>query len=913
MQNNSITNALTGATCAESASTSCPLTDNFIDKELSLDCSKILHLNERQEHTAAYAPTYEEAFLNPFKTFEWRTRSSLRINALVYPSIYPSIESERFTQSLGVRLCKNSKKQGIVDIRTGFNDYNVKVEFVKEDDNNHSVYKFTVNDESIELPINSCILSELAFFVSKRTNVVERFVSFDPIAVIETFISQLSYNCMIDGHVTAAALHSHMRWSYNSNFLPASPNGRNPVQYRNFVKRIGEPKFNETCTTLLSCVQQMLFIETQRLLNRHGSGDFRQSVMTQALDGTPYQILVACDGMHLPVHASIHEDYDVRSGGSYQAEGKSLSNRRANSSGRNFGLKSNISASVLDGSVPVFAIGKGSAIEAKQIHPEALRRIQNEFICIFDRAYHSTPFIARCVRDDIAFVIRVKDSCSYKVNMITDADGNEIPLPVTTVSQNNKRLSRAAQKGFKLPSIKVNDPKIRALVKKHKFLNLYVDATTYLPVADIPSEDLYLFDEEKKKGAKNRFCRVENLRVCIEYREPTKAQEANDEEPAPLLVITNLKEEHFSAEGVCGLYPYRWMIELCVKQIRQGDGYKKFNSRNLWTVVGCISLSMVAFCLKNYLTVRAQIGMKRENDETKAGIDECNLGHMYAYMQGAKSGFARTSREVVNALAYLKNLRHQRHEKEDCRDECNSRVLLDLLKIEPGYDNSKLASINFGNDDSEVKQLLLSSNDEALKLLDMPNNMMEHLVYSCLVFGEKAEGIKYFKKLDAYFKKAGLLTCITNNILNLHEECINQGHDPLLVFKAPKQVVSISPLKVHRNRRLNLAISEAIDYIGNSQYLFYKKPDFERVQIEPSEFCPSASKIITEECAQGDITIRNYENNSDYRVKAVNTFAVQHPDKIYAYIRKAKSALLTSLNSLTYDVNIWLKESIMIT
>ena len=516
MQNNSITNALTGVTCAESASISCPLTDNFIDKELSLDCSKILHLNERQEHTAAYAPTYEEAFLNPFKTFEWRTRSSLRINALVYPSIYPSIESERFTQSLGVRLCKNSKKQGIVDIRTGFNDYNVKVEFVKEDDNNHSVYKFTVNDESIELPINSCILSELAFFVSKRTNVVERFVSFDPIAVIETFISQLSYNCMIDGHVTAAALHSHMRWSYNSNFLPASPNGRNPVQYRNFVKRIGEPKFNETCTTLLSCVQQMLFIETQRLLNRHGSGDFRQSVMTQALDGTPYQILVACDGMHLPVHASIHEDYDVRSGGSYQAEGKSLSNRRANSSGRNFGLKSNISASVLDGSVPVFAIRKGSAIEAKQIHPEALRRIQNEFICIFDRAYHNTPFIARCVRDDIAFVIRVKDSCSYKVNMITDADGNEIPLPVTTVSQNNKRLSRAAQKGFKLPSIKVNDPKIRALVKKHKFLNLYVDATTYLPVADIPSEDLYLFDEEKKKGAKNRFCRVENLRVCID-------------------------------------------------------------------------------------------------------------------------------------------------------------------------------------------------------------------------------------------------------------------------------------------------------------------------------------------------------------------------------------------------------------
>lgn len=492
MQNNSITNALTGVTSAESASISCPLTDNFIDKELSLDCSKILHLNERQERTAAYAPTYEEAFLNPFKTFEWRTRSSLRINALVYPSIYPSIESERFTQSLGVRLCKNSKKQGIVDIRTGFNDYNVKVEFVKEDDNNHSVYKFTVNDESIELPINSCILSELAFFVAKRTNVVERFVSFDPIAVIETFISQLSYNCMIDGHVTAAALHSHMRWSYSSNNLPASPNGRTPVQYRNFVKRLGEPKFNETCTTLLSCVQQMLFIETQRLLNRHGSGDFRQSVMTQALDGTPYQILVACDGMHLPVHASIHEDYDVRSAGLYQAEGKSLSNRRANSSGRNFGLKSNISASVLDGSVPVFAIGKGSAIEAKQIHPEALRRIQNEFICIFDRAYHSTHFIARCVKDGIAFVIRVKNSCSYKVNMITDADGNEIPLPVTTVSQNNKKLSRAAPNGFKLPGIKANDPKIRALVKKHKFLNIYVDATTYLAVAKIPSEDLYL-------------------------------------------------------------------------------------------------------------------------------------------------------------------------------------------------------------------------------------------------------------------------------------------------------------------------------------------------------------------------------------------------------------------------------------
>ena len=139
MQNNSITNTLTGVTCAEYASISCPLTDNFIDKERSLDCSKILHLNERKEHTASYTPTYEEAFLNPFKTFEWRTRSSLRINALVYPSTYPSIEFERFTQCLGVRLYKNSNKQGIVDIRTGFNDYNVKVEFVKEDDNNHSV------------------------------------------------------------------------------------------------------------------------------------------------------------------------------------------------------------------------------------------------------------------------------------------------------------------------------------------------------------------------------------------------------------------------------------------------------------------------------------------------------------------------------------------------------------------------------------------------------------------------------------------------------------------------------------------------------------------------------------------------------------------------------------------------------
>lgn len=111
----------------------------------------------------------------------------------------------------------------------------------------------------------------------------------------------------------------------------------------------------------------------------------------------------------------------------------------------------------------------------------------------------------------------------------------------------------------------------------------------------------------RQKLPKRTSC---DLDVCWEYAGGSfrcrLISRWNAQRKSHEFLVTNLPRQHFDLNAIEYLYRLRWQIELLFKEWKSFNTLKRFNTQNPAIVEGMIWASLIALCLKRFLTTFVQ-------------------------------------------------------------------------------------------------------------------------------------------------------------------------------------------------------------------------------------------------------------------------------------------------------------------
>ena len=769
---------------------------------------------------------------------------------------------------------------------TGFSDSKLKVRhigFFTE----MPLYRFSYlptgeeKERSIELKLDEHFLVSLAAWICQEKGIVKRYVKFCPIAAIEAFIRASEDDCSADYKVSLKHVHNKYKAIYKENSTTdecLDSGSKKFIKYAQFVKRVNDKPFMEVTAILATYLQKCFSLEQARLIRVKGHGDQMLQIHAAFLSGTGIQDIVSADGLNLAVNPSIQAKIDISGTGRKQKKHAADGNKLANSTSHNYGMKSVISMAFGSGAILGSSTGKGTSIEFRQVDPQSLMGPYVNTLSIFDRGYYATHFMAKLLDYKQLFIVRVRDSCKYMVNRITDIDGNEIPVPPKTINPENKKLSAGLKKGNKMPKPGASDPAITKLLEQHGYLNLYLDAETYIPVEDI-TEDFDIYFDKPIKDGKQRRCRIQNLRLCAKYdkyRSHNSSRDGTTEDmnESYLYVVTNAKESMFACDVVCMLYSLRWKVEHGVKCLRQGSKVCKAHSRSAYTNQTLLNFAFIRYAMKSFVFTRAETSLPDKK------LDEVTVAHISEHAKAADLGIVRAREIVTRGIKHVRNKRLERpHYKT-----CEPTAFIEDIKFTKGSTVKERVS-NLLND-TQI-QALRDSSDEVFKLLDLSAKEIDRIALDCFMFGTLSPELSKIMALDQAFRKIGRNTQFTQNILETHKEAIKHGIDPALAFAAPGYAVGLSMMSVHRDPLINRSLANSFNYIKLGIPCCSKKHDINALPQSNKPLFARTEEIIIENCKQSRLNIASFERRSDYRVVESMLFARRFKDRMPALINEA--------------------------
>lgn len=330
------------------------------------------------------------------------------------------------------------------------------------------------------------------------------------------------------------------------------------------------------------------------------------------------------------------------------------------------------------------------------------------------------------------------------------------------------------------------------------------------------------------------------------------SQDARVAYEPPMILITNVSADILSADDITTFYQYRWGIELDIKSLRQGNSLQATHARRISFALEMLYCSLISYTIKTFFALNCGV-----THSSNCSPELCQ--HIADYALSSKLGISRYHNDVSRAVHTMYN----NYNGIDAATTCNLDVLSGAGEFKPSLRSERYdelpAHIDFHRDGDLCQNVTLlngklsDAKDAVNEAIINPDNtvnmqMVEELEECFKASGAKVDFKKAFDKIRKGAADAGI--CVSNAIIR------------------PKNLDSISLLKLHNHPFLSKMMASLFVYGSSRQHCSTNAMQGYRQGPSYYEVFDEVDKIIKNECKEGHISIRTWQQANDMRILA---------------------------------------------
>lgn len=250
-------------------------------------------------------------------------------------------------------------------------------------------------------------------------------------------------------------------------------------------------------------------------------------------------------------------------------------------------------------------------------------------------------------------------------------------------------------------------------------------------------------------------------------------------------------------------------------------------------------------------------------DLSNCSLELCQ--HVNDYAHSAKLGIARFHNDVQRAIQSLFN----NYNGIDAASTCNLDVLSGNYEFKPSLRSEGYVelpeNIDFHCDGDLGKNVTLLNG----KLGDAKNAVNEAIIHP-----ENTANMQMIEELEECFKASGAKVDFKKTFDQIRNAAADAGINVSNAIIRPKNLASISLLKLHNHPTLATLVAGVFDYYSSKHHCSTNEMLGFRRGRGFYEVLGEVDNLIKSECREGHISIRTWEQDNDMRILAARSIVL---------------------------------------